>query len=123
MFLGLHGAVQYREGFNECRAVGHIPPPPFVRTRGLSKHGDPVFPHFRVFFGNHRFCGSNPIENVVCSVVQAAGRVYVGVGVAVIPCALVSWGVCWAVGHPFVVMKGKGLAYVCSVCSVVRAAL
>ena len=27
-------------------------------------------------------------------------------GLAVIPCALVFCGVCWPVGHPFVVAKG-----------------
>jgi len=30
------------------------------------------------------------------------------VGVAAIPCALAFWGVCWPVGHPFVVTKGSG---------------
>ena len=34
-------------------------------------------------------------------------------------CFLV-WGVCWPVGHPLAVMKG--LAYVCNMCPVVRAA-
>ena len=46
-----------------------IAPPPFCPNRGLSKHGDPVFPHFCAFFWNHRFCGSNPIATVVCSFV------------------------------------------------------
>ena len=53
------------------------PPPPCVNT-GLSKHGDPVFPHFWSFFFNRRFCGSDPIENVVYSFVQDAGRVNMG---------------------------------------------
>ena len=42
-------------------------------------------------------------------------------GVAVLPCALVSRGVCWPAGHPFVVShEGGGLAYVCNMCSGVR---
>ena len=42
-------------------------------------------------------------------------------GVAVLPCALVSWGVCWPAGHPFVVShEGGGSAYVCNMCSGVR---
>ena len=48
---------------------------------GLSEHGDPVFLHFWAFFWNHRFCDPNPIENVVCGFVQAAGRVHMGVKV------------------------------------------
>ena len=49
-------------------------PPPLVFYTGLSKHG-PV-PCFRTFglFWNHRFCDSDPIEKVVCSVVQGCRR-------------------------------------------------
>ena len=54
-----------------------VPPPPCANT-GLSKHGDPVLPHFWSFFLNRRFCGSDPIENVVYSFVQDAGRVNMG---------------------------------------------
>ena len=54
-------------------------PPPLCPNTGLCKHGDPVFPLFWAFFWNHRFCGCNPFENVVCSFVQAAGRVNMGV--------------------------------------------
>ena len=38
-------------------------------------------PHVSALLGlfwNHRFCGSNPIETVVCSVVRAAGGVCMG---------------------------------------------
>ena len=47
---------------------------------GLFKHGDLVFLPvlFPFFFFNHRLCGSNPTESVVCSFVQAAGRVNMG---------------------------------------------
>ena len=43
----------------------------------------PCFRTFGGFFLNHRFCGSNPIENVVFSFVQSAGRVNMGVKVLV----------------------------------------
>ena len=83
--------------------------PPLVLTPACPKHSDPVFPHFWAFFGRfyHRYCGSNAIENVVCSSVQAAGICQYGCqSVGVIPCALVVWGVCWPVGRFFAVMKG-----------------
>ena len=51
-------------------------PPPRPNT-GLCKHGDPVFPHFWALL-NHHFCGPDPIEAVVCSLVRAAGRVHMG---------------------------------------------
>ena len=57
--------------------------PLLVPNMDLSKRADPVFPHFWAFFGTFVFCVSNPIENVVCSVVQATGRVHVGVKVVV----------------------------------------
>ena len=83
-------ALQYGQGHSEqtrCRhintALGRtaVPPSPGPNT-GLSKHSDPMFPHFWVFW-NLRFCGFNPIEKVICSVVQAAGRVNMGVKVFV----------------------------------------
>ena len=49
---------------------------------GLSEYGNRGLLHLFPFFGNHRFCGSNPIENVVCRFVQAA-RVNMGVKVLV----------------------------------------
>ena len=49
-----------------CSFRVHITSPPFCPHMGLCKHGDPVLPHFWAFFGNHRFCGSNPKEKVVC---------------------------------------------------------
>ena len=56
-----------------------VPSPPPCANTGLSKHGDPVFPHFwSFFFLNRRFFGSDPIENVVYSFVQDAGRVNMG---------------------------------------------
>ena len=72
-------------------------PPPFKRSpvppwrpacpnRGLPKHGDPVFPCFLGCFGTI-ICAvpiSNPIEKVVCSHLQAAGRVNMGVRVLVL---------------------------------------
>ena len=60
-----------------------LPPSPTCPSKGLSKHGDPVFPHCQDFFWSHRFCGSNPIEIVVCSLVQVVGRVNMGVKVLV----------------------------------------
>ena len=45
---------------------------------GLSKDGDPVFPHFWAFFWNHRSGGCNPIETVVRSLVRATGGVCMG---------------------------------------------
>ena len=47
-------------------------PPPLCPNMRLSKHGDPVFPHFLGLFWNHRFCGSNATENAVCS--RCGGR-------------------------------------------------
>ena len=72
-----------------------VPPPPPVLTRALSEHGDPVFPYFRVLFLNHHFCGSNPIENVVCGFGAGCRKSQHGchsVGVAVLSRALVSRG-------------------------------
>ena len=37
-----------------------------------------IWPALLVLFLNRRFCGSDPIENVVYSFVQDAGRVNVG---------------------------------------------
>ena len=71
------------------------PPPTPCPDTGLPKHANPVFPHFWVFFATIAFPVPFPIEKVVCSFVQAAGRVSMGgkvFGVAVIPCALVFWG-------------------------------
>ena len=45
--------------------------------RIMAKHGDHMILHLLAFFWNHHF-GSNLIENVVCSLVQAAGRVTMG---------------------------------------------
>ena len=69
-------------------------------------------PRFRTVgpLWHHRFCGPNAMENVVCSRCAGCRRGLYGcpsVGVAV-PCALMFWGVCWAAGHRFVVMKGEG---------------
>ena len=50
-------------------------PPPLVLTQ------DPAFPHFLAFWGGLSFLRSNPIENVVCSLVQVAGTVNMGVKV------------------------------------------
>ena len=83
----------------------------FLPNMGLPKHGNPVFPHFWAFFGTIVFPGSNPTENVDRSFLCAGCRnAQYGCQsvVAGTPCALVFWGVCWAVGHPFVVMKGQG---------------
>ena len=96
-----------------------VPPPPLLLHMGLSERGDTVFPHFWVFFSwKHRFCASNAVENVVCGG-RKGPYVCQGVGVAVIPCALVLRGGCC-----FVVScsEGGGLAYVCNACSVARAA-
>ena len=54
------------------------PPPPPAYPDTVSK---PVFPHFCVIFCNHPVCSSR--ENVVCSFVQAAGRVNMGGKVSV----------------------------------------
>jgi hypothetical protein len=58
---------------------------------GLSRHGDPVFPHFGVSFLEPSFCGSNPIESVVCTLCAGCRRGPYGcqiVGVAVSPRAV-----------------------------------
>ena len=52
-------------------------PPPLCSHRSVQTRHVHVSALLGVFW-NHRFCGSNPIDNVVCSVLQAAGRVHVG---------------------------------------------
>ena len=62
----------------------HIPPPPpCVLTWACPNAATLCFRIFGLFFLNHRFCDSNPIENMVCLFVQAAGRVIMGVKVLV----------------------------------------
>ena len=63
---------------------------------GLSKHSDPVFA-----FQSNRERGLQ-----LCAGCRKGPCGCQSVGVAAIPCAPVFWGVCWPVGHPFVVMKG-----------------
>ena len=59
--------------------------PPDTKSRRYCSGPNTATLCFRTlgFFWNHRFCGSNPIENVVCRFVQAAGRVNMGVKVLV----------------------------------------
>ena len=76
---------------------------------GLSKHGLCVSALLGLFW-NHRFCGPTPKENVVCGFVQGCRTGQCGcqsVGVAVIPCALVFWGVRWAVALYCDVLRGR----------------
>ena len=60
-----------------CASVDPMYPPPPCANTGLSKHG-PRVSALLVLFLNRRFCGSDPIENVVYSFVQDAGRVNMG---------------------------------------------
>ena len=67
-------------------AVGAYPPPPPRApwpTTGVSKHGDPVFPHFRAFFRNVVFAVPLQKRMWCVAVCRAAGRVHVGVKVLV----------------------------------------
>ena len=88
------------------------PSPPLVLTLACPNTATPCF------------CGSNPIENVVCSRVRAAGRADMGVKVWVwLSFHVLLWsGACvLGCGTPLCCHEG-GVAYVCNVCSVVRAA-
>ena len=76
---------------------------------GLSKRGEPVFPHCWHFwepsflrFQSNRGCGS-----LLCAGCRKGQYGCQSVGVIVIPCALVFWGVCWPAGQPFVVMNNS----------------
>ena len=65
-------------------------PPPPVRARACPNTATPCLRTFGSLL-DPSFCGSNPIENAVCSVMQGCGTGPCGcqsVGVAVIPCAL-----------------------------------
>ena len=74
-------SVALAEGVRQLLACP--PPPP---NTGFSKHGAPCF-RILEFFLEPSFFGfqSNPIENLVCSFVQAAGRVIMGGKVLVLP--------------------------------------
>ena len=52
---GVCGAVQRRGSMWQWVTGVQVAPPPHPNT-GLSKHGDPAFPHFLVFFWTHHFC-------------------------------------------------------------------
>ena len=56
--------------------------PPCPNT-GLSKHGDPVFPHFLAFFGTIIFAVPIHLRMWFVAFVQAAGRVNMRVKVLV----------------------------------------
>ena len=70
-----------------------LPPPPFVLTEACT-----LFPHFGYFL-EPSFLRFQSNDNVVCSFVQAAGRV-----------------------RYIVMSEGVHLAYACHMCSVLRAA-
>jgi hypothetical protein len=70
-------------------------PLPCVPARSCPNTATPCFPNFGLFW-NHRFCGSNPIQNVVRTLCrrQEWSTWEQSVGVVAISCALVFWGVC-----------------------------
>ena len=57
--------------------VGVLPPPPLALKRACPNTETRVSALLLLFL-NRRFCGSDPIENVVYSLVQDAGRVDMG---------------------------------------------
>ena len=89
--------------------ISHVPLPPFVLTWVCPNTATPCFRTFGLFL-EPSFCGSNPIENVVGSDVQAAGGVTTGGKVLVWLQfhVLLFWGVCWPAGLPLVVVKEYG---------------
>ena len=101
------------------------PPPSPVLTRVCPNTATLCFRTFGHVFGTFFF--ADPIQRriwfvALCRPQEGSKYWCQSVGVAVIPCARVLRGVCWPVGHPFVVMKGWGVACACNMCSVVRAA-
>ena len=93
---------------NEGMLTNPPPPiPPWPNT-GLSKHGDPAFPHFWTFLGTIvlRFRSSRECGLQLCAGCRKGTYGCQSVGVAVIPCALVFWGVCWHVALYCHILRG-----------------
>ena len=81
---------------------------PLCPNMGLSKHSNPLFPHSWAFFGTIilRFQSNRERGLWLCAGCRKGQHGWQSFGVAVMPCALVLWGVCWPLDPLYVVMKG-----------------
>ena len=97
---GISRALKVSDGQEGCIYSG-------VLTRASPNTATPCFCTFELFFETIVF--AFPLQSRVCRLCAGCREGQYGcqrVIVGVILCALVFWGVCWPVGHPFVVMKG-----------------